>query len=513
MSRLYFPLALVLSFFFSLPHPAMAGPVEEVAGAFRPAAGVVIMQAGDEYLIDLDAAKGLREGDLLTVTVPGEKIVHPVSGQVLGSLDTVKGVLQATRVKSGYSYVRPLGSVQGIGRGDVIRRWEQVPTAFQGEGEEADLLARDLQAALPHLDWRSNGGKEVLLTFVLGGGRLEARGPGGTLLASALIGSQQTPPSSAVGGPSPSLPSAALPPAIVAAPAPAAPATASAIVRREATATEGVWFGPDFAAEIVGIHVADLDGDGRQEVAIALPYRLEVGRVTAGSYTPLAALDLGFGQKVVSLDGADLDGDGRVELYLTAADEGELRSLQVGLQGEKLKLLASKLPWYMRSIQLPGEGAVLLGQRMGGGERDFDGPIFRLTLSQGKVAEGAPVDLPASISLFGFSPLPGDAGLRTYAQLNVYDELKVVGRDGQEIWKSEERVGGSESFIERLDPTKNPISGPATRNAFMPPRLLQGPEGTLLVPVNEGSRLLARIRTFDKSRLRAMTWNGFALQE
>lgn len=514
MSSRHFPLALVLSLLFiSLPHPAMAGAVEEMAEAFRSANGVVIMPAGEEYLIDLDAAKGLREGDLLTVVTPGEKIVHPVSGAVLGSLDEVRGVLQVTRVKAGYSYARPLDGAAKFGRGDLVRRWDNVPASFAAGNAGSESLRQSLQAALAHLDWRP-AGSATPLTFVVADGRLQALGAGGGLLVSAPLGepalsASLSPPA---GGETSAAVSIARPaPAIVA--APPAPAATSAIVRRDAREAEGIWLSPEFLGEAIGVHVADLDGNGRQEVVMAFPYRLEAGQVVNGTYTRLDTLDLGFGQKGVALDGADLDGDGRPELFVTAGSDGELRSLMVGFTEGKLQVKKTGLPWYIRAVHLPGEGRVLLGQRMGGLEADFAGPIFRLAWRDGAPAEGSAVETAPGITLFGFAPLAAEQRQTMVVGITVHDELKVVDAGGNPVWRSESRVGGSEAFIERADPSKNPAEGPATRNVFMQGRMIPDPEGLLLIPVNEGSRLFSRARSFDKSWIQAMAWNGFALQE
>jgi hypothetical protein len=490
-----------------VPQLTLAGPIEEFSAFFRSASGVVIMPAGEEFLVDLDATKGIREGDLLTVVVPGEKIVHPVSGEILGNLDAVKGILRVTQVKAGYSVVRPIGQAEGIKRGDTVRRWDKVPAAFRGEGENAAALHRELKTALPHLDWR-DAAKDVPLTFVLRDGQLEARGPDDELLVSTRIEPQPGPTKADVGIITP--PPPVSPGTIIAAPAAKPP---SGIIGSQAPTADGVWLSPKLAGEAVGVHVSDMDGDGRQEIAVAFPYRLDLGRIADGKYQELNSLKLGFGQKVLGIDGADLDGNGQPELYLTAADQGELRSLVVAFENGKTKVVKTGLPWYLRAIELPGEGRVLLAQRMGRLDEDFAGPIFRVVWRDGAPAEGAPIDVPAGSKLFGFAPIAAADGNKLFADLNRFDELRVIDTAGQVLWKGEERVGGSEAFIERPDPSKNPAEGPATRNVFMSARIAQGPDGTLLLPANEGSRAFSRVRSFDKSRLLALRWNGFALQE
>ena len=83
---------------------------DELVRDFKPVSGIVIMPIKNEFLIDLDASRGITVGDVFAVVQPGEPIIHPETKQVIGSLDEVKGFLQVTRVKSGYSYAHPLGN-------------------------------------------------------------------------------------------------------------------------------------------------------------------------------------------------------------------------------------------------------------------------------------------------------------------------------------------------------------------------------------------------------------------
>ncbi len=134
--------------------PGRAAGLDEIAKDFKPLSGYIIMPVNDEYLIDQDAAKGVAVGDLFAVVTKGEKIIHPVTKEVLGTLDQVKGVLQVTRVKSGYSYARPLGKVEGLKAGDVIRRYENIPAIFWDYTGQGSGLFAQLKDALPNLDWK-----------------------------------------------------------------------------------------------------------------------------------------------------------------------------------------------------------------------------------------------------------------------------------------------------------------------------------------------------------------------
>jgi hypothetical protein len=176
----------------SAPSSRAAVP-EEIARDFATLSGYVVMPADGEFLIDRGAADGIAIGDLFSVVRPGKQIVHPVTGKALGTLDQVKGFLQVTRVRPGYSHARPLDVRETIEKGDVIRRYDLVPAAFLDATGSGRPVYDRIRTALPRLEWgivsADADGKAPLpegtmLVFVLEDGRLEVRGPDHRILHS-----------------------------------------------------------------------------------------------------------------------------------------------------------------------------------------------------------------------------------------------------------------------------------------------------------------------------------------
>jgi len=141
--------------------PAGAGILEDMARDLQPVSGYVVLPVQDEYLIDLDASRGITLGDLFKVIQPGEKIIHPVTGKVLGTLDAGKGLLQVTRVQSGFSHARIIGTARGIARGDVIRRYDGLRTALWDYTGRGEGFFSQLKAALPALNWQDYAAAQV----------------------------------------------------------------------------------------------------------------------------------------------------------------------------------------------------------------------------------------------------------------------------------------------------------------------------------------------------------------
>ncbi|MGE4580333.1 MAG: FG-GAP repeat domain-containing protein [Desulfuromonadales bacterium] len=518
-----FALALFATLCFSLP--ALAGLSEDLGRDFASLSGYVIMPVDGEYLIDLDASRGVAVGDLFSVVVPGEPIVHPVTKEVMGTLDEVKGLLRVTRVKGGYSYARPVSGGEGLKAGDAIRRYENVRATFRDYAGGGEDFFVQLKAAAPALEWQAydaaqasrppradeQGHNDADLYFILQADGLVVRGPDFApihaypLDAPLPKAAAATPAPVALSTPTPAPVSA---PALVVAP----PPTTAAIVRNATPDQQGLWYGPDIQGRPVGVAVADFDGDGQQEVAVALPTSIQVGRNVQGTYQPVAEVDLGLGQSVLTIDALDLNGNGRPEIYLTAVRDDMLMSRVVEWQGGGFKMVDKHLPWYLRTVTLPGEGRVLLGQRRGDTSTDYSGPIFRLRFEKGDWKAGEALSLPKGVSLFGFTPFTGANGEELVALLKTTGKLVVLSKKGKTLWESEALYGGSEIYAERPDPMSDPILK-TPRYVFIPPRLEVDGQGHLLVTAHEGSRFLSRSPTFNKGRVRAMVWDGRTLYE
>jgi len=194
--------ALAAWFLAAAPH-CHAAPIEQAAADFQTLDGYVVQPSGDSFLIDLDAGDGVVRGDLFSVLGPQEKIVHPITKKVIGTLETVEGYLQVTRLMDGYSFARPLSGSAAVEPGDPIRRYERVPAVFWDYTGSGKPLANRLQAALSHLDWldfetaqqnKPERPAEPLqsidgLYFILTEEKLVVRGPDFTPLREYSVGS------------------------------------------------------------------------------------------------------------------------------------------------------------------------------------------------------------------------------------------------------------------------------------------------------------------------------------
>jgi hypothetical protein len=554
MSRNIMQIILCLSVVL-LPATVLAALSPDVADDFTPVRAALVMPQGSEWIIDQDASAGVRSGDLFSVVMKGKPIVHPQTREIIGTVEDIKGVLQVTKVKSGYSYAKVLQADGELAPGQQLKRYYNLPGSFWDYTGDGEALFVELRDALPHLEWQSfaeaqksrpqspvaqPGLTRVLFILTEQGLAVKdnALQPIGFYQTQVLTGRQSGVGEQLASGTGPAAASGIITanrttnvvprasskgvfgklsdklfgsdspmPGVV----PAGLRKPGGLIFSSKEKMEGVWYGPRMQGQPVGVEVGDLDGDGQQEVAIAFHDRIVVGRVSDGQFEQLTSHELAGSTKPLSLDGVDLDQDGKVELYLTAVTGLQASSTVFEWQAGKLVASIQNIPWFIRRVALPGEGNVLLGQVIDStakeNKSDYYGPVFRISRVGKELSKAAELTLPKQIELNGFLLYAG-ADHPMLLNLNIDNKLQLLEQDGSLMWESQEEYGGSKNLLQR----EGAIPGDP-RYRFLKQRLEAGPENTVLIPVNEGSGMTDLWRKYSKSHLEALTYDGYSLVE
>lgn len=517
-------LKIVFVLFLCLPLNALAELPDQLIKDFSPISGTLIMPMGDEFMVDLDAVTGLQQGDILTLTAGGEQIMAPATNNPLNRQNDVIGYLSVTQIKSGYSYCRLVRSVRPPQNGDKVQRFVQVPARI-GDTLAGSRLADEFRTGLSQLHWLDDQSTETaaLLTFSLVDDRVEVIDSEGTPIKSydyingalsATMTSGYSPGNfSSSGG---SVKQKSLLNQTVGTLLGSVGFSGKdkrlenpGIIRSVQQQEGKIWIGPDLDGNPVGLTIADFDRDGRREIAVATQKLVKIYRLENGRMQQLALIDFPGGVIPLSLDSIDLDHNGFSELYLTANNGIELSSQMIAYENGAYQLMESRIPWFLRVVELPGEGRVLLGQSLGSVEEPFSQAAFRVRLVDGKPTRAANFPLPPGVNLLSFVPLQGQSNELLYATLDQYDYLTLTTAKGTQLFTSTEHYGGTEEyFYNVVNPGKEII-----RPIYIQKRLLKLPSGEILVPQNDGPRLLDRFRDFGKNRIMAMNWDGFALVE
>ncbi len=504
--------------FLLLPTVALAQLPDQLLEDLAPVDGVVLMAMGDSWLVDLDANQNLRPGDILSVMTAGETIIHPQTRDIVGRIDHVTGFLEVTRVLSGYSYAELLTEGLKLQAGDQVRRFEQVP-AYVDSSVPASL-AQELKRNLSHFKWFDQPIEttDTGLVFRLQDERLSVSGRAGAvvgryrysqgqLLAPLTPTLRQTEPIAPVDpersalnrGVDSLLGTVGLGRGDTRLEAPG-------IARHQQS--DGVWISPPLGENPIGLASGDLTGDGRTEIAVALENELRIMRMEDGQFVAVGVVDFPAGTRLLAIDAHDLDGDDQAELYITAVIDADLRSQVVEFRNGHFERVITMINWFMRVVDLPGEGAVLLGQRMSRSDEPFAPPVFRIERNRDRLVRGEALALPARVNLFSMLPVTAASGETIYVSLSADDRLQLVNSNNDRLWRSSDYFGGSDtSFYHRPEyevANRVPVA--------IQKRLERLAAGDILTVQNQGSRLLQGLRTFTDAQLVAFEWDSSRLQ-
>ena len=519
-----FTIKFILLCLLLAPCMVFAETTEQLQADFAVIEGVVVMPLNHEYIVTMNEQAGLNIGDILTVVRPDSKIFHPETKEVIGTIEKPLGYLQVVRIQSGYAYARVLTEGFQPVDGAPLKRYEQVPAQVVTGAQANPELVRQLQRNLPQFKWLSQGtSDQALVSFILDKDELVVRTAQDDTLHWYAIDENQQLVRKTRAAPRPYLTLQEKPePRLLQRFANSVMGTISetneerfseidaAILRNKQADELGLWLGPNIAGQPVGIVVGDFDGDSRQEVAVALEKQVLIGRIEGGEYTTLAELAAPPAVQVYSIDALDLDGNGLTELYLTGIAGTRPSSFVVNYSAGNYQIDVRSERRLLRVLTLPGEPApVLAGQRLGSVGEVFYGDVLLMQREGDELVEGDRLALPEPLNLFNFLAFTGDRKQLLYAYLSDGDFLKVIDGDGQALWTSSDYFGGSENcFFPETD----------RRDEVEPlicfwPRMIQLPDGEILVTQNQGQRMVQRFKRFSRSRVVSLSWNGVAFNE
>ncbi len=256
---------------------------------------------------------------------------------------------------------------------------------------------------------------------------------------------------------------------------------------------------------------ADFDGDGAIEYVFSDGVRLHIYRQEPAGWREIwteAGPGIGSGVQHLYLGAADINGAGRPQIFVTAMEEGKVRSSVLEARDGTYRRIM-KMPGFVRVVNYPGRGPMLIGQDFDP-ERFFAGTPKQYTWSGDKYSAGTEVPLPAGVGLYDFVLVNfGEPDLLLVA-LDDRDHVLVYSR-GALIWKSVERYEGSDTVVAL--PVANADKGEQKVK-------IKGRIGALdidgngkdeiILPRNIGSTLFGWAKA---AELHAMKWTGARLEQ
>jgi hypothetical protein len=250
--------------------------------------------------------------------------------------------------------------------------------------------------------------------------------------------------------------------------------------------------------------------DGGREIFLAEEGRLSYYR--QGSDMKLVA-ETAFNadEKVISLD--TIEGtDGNQDVYVTIIRSGEPSSQVFQIKGDTLVRVADKLAYYFRAISLAGGAKRLYAQAMGR-DADFYGDVFEATRSGAIITLKNPIKMPRFGNIYGFNQFRDSEGKVMTVTYTPDGYLAVYDPALKELWRSNDKYGGSELYFQREDSANVRVTDDRYRWIFMNQPIQVTSKGDVLVGKNDGFWVLGNARSYKKGAVFCMAWNGSSLEE
>ena len=247
------------------------------------------------------------------------------------------------------------------------------------------------------------------------------------------------------------------------------------------------------------VTTGDFDGDGKQEIM------LSTGR-DARAYLPATDLQLLWEVKGAAaddhlwIDAVDLNRNGKDEIVITLMRNDEVVSDIYELQGSEFKKLWEG-KYFLRKI-----GTELIAQKYSRSD-GFTGDVFAITWD-GDYKTGEKIKLPKGVNIYDFAFIEGAGKEKLVFTYDDKGFLNLYDGKGVRVWRSAADTGGFLTKFKKESPNQFVDSGEwAVKDRLIP----RNREVLVVqrVPVAE----MARGVGFKSSRLKNYWWNGFSMDE
>lgn len=281
-------------------------------------------------------------------------------------------------------------------------------------------------------------------------------------------------------------------------------------VESDSSSSAGSWLSKRLNGAANLLATGKILPDGNREIFLAGDRRIAYYH-QAADMTLVSETELGDGYKILSLD--TLEGtNGELDIYLTVMRAEELASQVWQVKDKKLVMVAENLPWFFRSFSLAGGTKKLYVQSMGR-NADYFGDVSEATRKGSTITIKKAVKMPRFGNIYTFNQFRGNDGKTYTVVINPDGYLIVFDQEQKELWRSNDKFGGSELYFQKDDAANERNTGDKYRWIFMNMRIQVSAKGEILVGKNDGFWVLGNARSYKRGAVYCMTWNGSSLEE
>ncbi len=298
--------------------------------------------------------------------------------------------------------------------------------------------------------------------------------------------------------------------------------SATVISEQSSASMAEIWKSPTLKTEIQGIAVADVDGDGKNEIVMMTRKDILVYRYSNGTFAKVRDISGSAGDILLGVDAADINGNGKAEIFVSnfIRNNEILSSFVLEWNGTKFDKIAEKQRWYYRVIDVPKKGKVLMGQKRGIKEL-FMGGVDELRWNGREYVSSKEQNLPPDVTVFGFAygDVLNSGGEMTMA-FAKNERLRLLDKDGKEEWRSADPYGGSSLYLEYPGEVSNRVGEKELPHYYLPQRIWIrdiDKDGKTEVIVSRNTdttgRYFTRFRLFKSGYITCLAWDNVGMYE
>jgi hypothetical protein len=294
------------------------------------------------------------------------------------------------------------------------------------------------------------------------------------------------------------------------APSVASPPEGEIIKLKDTAASPGgSWRSPPIEGVFNLIAAGNKRADGSRDIFLADDRRLLHYR--QGEELKLLAIrELKLHEKIIALDVLDAGKDS-IELYLTIMSNEQLASQILEAKGDQLRLVAENQPYFFRIMVISANDQRLYVQKTGD-DRVYSGEVFEAERKGGEIILKNPLSLPKFTSIYSFAKFAGNGGKQYTAIMTPDNYLVAYDQQNREIWRSSEKYGGTELYMEKRTQESLVRSVDEKPKIYMNQRIQVTSAGDLLVCRNDALWLLGNTRNYNKGTVYGFRWSGDSLE-
>ena len=280
--------------------------------------------------------------------------------------------------------------------------------------------------------------------------------------------------------------------------------------KAQETAAASGWMSPRLTGAANLIATGRTLPDGNREIFLAEEQQLAYYRQGIDMKL-IAEVILKPTEKILSLD-TIAGNDGNFDIYVTIIRADELASQVWQVKGDTLQLVAEKIPYFFRCANLFGGATKLYAQSMGRGD-DFYGDVAEASRIGSAITLSNPIKMPRYGNIYSFNQFRNINGKTFTIVLNPDGYLIVYDQQLNELWRSNDKFGGSELYFQKEDSNNIRVSGDKYRWTFLNQRIQVTSKGEILIGKNDGFWVMGNARSYKRGAVYNMIWNGSSLDE